>query len=118
MKKFLTLTALMCITAVLSFSCITTPISMTQSSTYIGDRIVAQNLGKTQGYHMVWSLFGLFMFGRPDIDMAIASALQKKGGDTIINVKCYEETDWFFFFSLNKVIVEGEAVTLQPLKQK
>ena len=51
------------------------------------------------------------MIGRPDISMAIQNALQVKGGDALINVTCYEETAWFFFVSMHKVIVEGEAVT-------
>jgi hypothetical protein len=99
-------------------ACITTPVGITTSSHYIGDRTIAQNLGKTRGRHTTWSLFGVWMFGTPDIDSAVQEALQKKGGEILINVRCYEELNWYLFFGLHRVIIEGDAVTLQPQKQR
>lgn len=99
-------------------SCITTPVGMTTSSSYIGDRAIAQNLGKAHGVHTTWSLFGVCMFGTPDIDSAVQEALHQKGGDVLINVRCYEEFRWYLLFGINRVIVEGDAVTLQPQRQR
>ena len=73
-------------------------------------KTVAENLGKVQGSDTAFSFLGLFMFGRPDIDMAIKDALQSKSGDTLINVRCYETSRWFLLLGTNTVIVEGEAV--------
>jgi hypothetical protein len=100
------------ITMVLLLSaCITTPVSVTSSTTPVHDKKVAVNYGPVQGSHRAWSVFGLWMIGRPDIDKAIQNAIQQKGGDALINVTCYEKTAWFFFVSMHTVVVEGEAVS-------
>lgn len=91
--------------------CITSPVAMTSSSTPVHDKKIIMNYGPVQGSHRVWSAFGLWMVGRPDIDLAIQDALKKKGGDALINVSCYQKTSWFFFVSENRVVVEGEAVS-------
>jgi hypothetical protein len=93
-------------------SCMTAPITVTSSTTPIHDKIISANHGRVQGSHRAWSVFGLWMVGRPDIDAAIKDALSKNGGDALINVTCYENTAWFFFVSSHTVVVEGEAVTL------
>jgi hypothetical protein len=92
-------------------SCLTTPVSVTSSTTPVHDKKVTVNYGPVQGYHRAWSVFGLWMIGRPDIDKAIQNALQQKGGDALINVTCYEKTAWFLFVSMHTVVVEGEAVS-------
>jgi hypothetical protein len=95
----------------LQSACITTPVSVTSSTTPVHDKKVAMNYGPVQGSHRAWSVFGLWMIGRPDIDKAIQNAIQQKGGDALINVTCYEKTAWFLFVSMHTVIVEGEAVS-------
>lgn len=95
----------------LQYGCITSPVAVTSSTTPVHDKKIIMNYGPVQGTHRVWSVFGLWMIGRPDIDLAIQDALKKKGGDALINVSCYEKTSWFFFVSENKVVVEGEAVS-------
>ncbi len=91
--------------------CITSPVAVTSSTTPVHDKKIIMNYGPVQGTHRVWSVFGLWMVGRPDIDLAIQDALKKKGGDALINVSCYQKTSWFLFVSENKVVVEGEAVS-------
>jgi hypothetical protein len=93
-------------------ACITSPVTVTSSTTPIHDKKITSNYGRVQGSHRAWSVFGLWMIGRPDIDIAIQDALMKNGGDALINVTCYETTAWFFFVSSHTVVVEGEAVTL------
>jgi hypothetical protein len=92
-------------------ACITSPVALTSSTTPVHDKKIIMNYGPVQGSHRVWSVFGLWMVGRPDIDLAIQDALKQKGGDALINVSCYEKTAWFFFVSMHKVVVEGEAVS-------
>ncbi len=95
----------------LEHACITSPVAVTSSTTPVHDKKIIMNYGPVQGSHRVWSVFGLWMVGRPDIELAIQDALKKKGGDALVNVSCYEKTSWFFFVSENKVVVEGEAVS-------
>ncbi len=100
------------IIAVVFSSCSTTPVCVTSSLSPLSGKVITENLGKCQGSDTAWSFLGLFMIGRPDIDMAIKDALSQKGGDTLINVRCYEVYRYYFLFGLNTVVVEGEAVRL------
>ncbi len=99
--------------AVLQISCMTTPVTVTSSTTPLQNRKITADHGRVQGSHKAWSVFGLWMIGRPDIDLAIKDALSKKGGDALVNVTCYERTAWFFFVSMHQVFVEGDAVSLE-----
>jgi hypothetical protein len=103
---------------VLQSACITTPVAITSSTTPVHDKKIIMNYGPVQGSHRVFSAFGLWMVGRPDIDLAIEDALKKKGGDALINVTCYEKTSWFFFVSMHKVVVEGDAVSFEKIIPK
>jgi hypothetical protein len=107
------MTMLLCttLTATLLTSCITTPVAVTSSTTPMQDKKITMNYGPVKGMNRTWSLFGLWMIGRPDIDKAIQDALKQKGGDALINVTCYEKTAWYFFFAFHYVVVEGEAVS-------
>jgi len=91
-------------------SCTTSPICVTSSVTPLQGKVIAENLGKTEGKHTAVSIFGVYMIGRPDLDKAIKRALEKKGGDTLINVRCYETFGNFLVVTTNTVTVEGEAV--------
>jgi hypothetical protein len=103
------------ITAALVFgSCSTSPISYTSSVTPMEGKRVVENLGKTQGKDSAYSILGIYMIGRPDLDLALKSAIEKKGGDTLINVSCYETYSWFILFSITTVSVEGDAVRFIP----
>lgn len=117
------------IVALLQTACITSPVAITSSTTPLHDKKIIMNYGPVQGFHRAWSVFGLWMVGRPDIDMAIADALKKKGGDALINVSCYQKKGYYFFVTETRVVVEGEAVSFdkgstesmkskQPVKQK
>ena len=97
-------------------SCITAPVCLTSSTTPIQEKAVMQNLGKTEGTSSTWSVLGLWMIGRPDIGAAIDEAVQKKDGDALINVRCYETFRWYLLFSTTTVRVEGEAVKFQQKK--
>jgi hypothetical protein len=109
--------SLILITTLLA-SCRTAPVAMAPSNTPLLDRKVEANLGKTSGSHSVWSLFGIWMFGRPDVEEAVKSAVTSKQGDALINVKCYQSIKWFIFFTIDTVTVEGEAVLLGREKEK
>jgi len=101
----------MLLAAVLIFnSCSTSPICATSSVTPMQGKVISENLGKAEGRDTAFSILGLYMIGRPDLGIAIDEALKKKGGDTLINVSCYETFGWFLLFSTNTVKVEGEAV--------
>ena len=103
--------------AILIFSsCSTTPISYTYSITPMEGKRVVEYLGKTEGKDSAYSILGIYMIGRPDIDLALRYAIEKKGGDTLINVSCYETYSWFILFSKTTVSVEGEAVKFIPDK--
>ena len=108
--KHIRLTVLITVLAGFISACSTSPVCVTSSLTPMAGKTVAENLGKVQGSDTAFSFLGLFMFGRPDIDMAIKDALQSKSGDTLINVRCYETSRWFLLLGTNTVIVEGEAV--------
>ncbi|OHD65415.1 MAG: hypothetical protein A2176_15800 [Spirochaetes bacterium RBG_13_51_14] len=94
-------------------SCITTPVTVTSSTTPMHDKKIIMNYGPATGSNRTWSLFGVWMIGRPDIEKAIQDALKKNGGDALINVSCYEKTWWFLFFALHYVVIEGEAVAFE-----
>jgi hypothetical protein len=84
----------------------------------MSNKVVIENLGPTSGEDSAVSLFGLFMFDRPDIDKAIERAITNKGADTLINVKCYETTAYTILFYRTTVRVEGEAVKLGDIPKE
>ncbi len=98
-------------------SCSTVQVSMTSSSTPLHNKVIKENLGKTQGSDSVFLLFGIWMFGEPDIDLAIDNALSDKGADALINVRCYESTTWFILFSITKFKVVGDAVIFETTEE-
>ncbi len=112
-KHFKTIIILFCIAFMLS--CATTPVSITSSNTPLNDKKIAENLGKVEGERKFncFAIFGLWMIQKPDIQSAIDDALYKKKADALINIKCYEEWQYYFFISFTRVIVEGEAVKFQ-----
>jgi len=112
--KFKILSAVAAATILIFNSCSTSPISYTSSVTPMEGKRVVEYLGKTEGKDSAYSILGLYMIGRPDLDLALKSAIEKKGGDTLINVSCYETYGWFILFSRTTVSVEGEAVKFVP----
>jgi hypothetical protein len=101
------------IAALAASGCKTTPITATASTTPLHDKTIEVNHGKVRGSHRAWSVFGLWMVGRPDTDKAIQKALEIHGADALINVTCYERMAWYFFVSSHDVVVEGEAVVFR-----
>ncbi|MDY6933372.1 MAG: hypothetical protein SVZ03_04020 [Spirochaetota bacterium] len=93
-------------------SCITSPVCITSSTTPLNNTAKIENLGKTEGSDSAWSLFGLWMFGKPNIDTAIKEAVQKRDGNALIYVRCYETISYYILFSITTVTVEGEAIKL------
>jgi len=100
--------------AVFSSCSSTAPISYTSSITPMEGKRIVEYLGNTQGKDSAYSILGIYMIGRPDLDLALRSAIEKKSGDTLINVSCYETYSWYIFFSRTTVTVEGEAVRFVP----
>lgn len=96
--------------AALLTGCSTSPVCVTSSVTPMYGKTVSENLGKIEGSDTAYSFLGLFMFGRPDLDLAIKEAVEQKKADTLINVRCYETSRYFLLFGTTTVTVEGEAV--------
>ncbi|MCL2025607.1 MAG: hypothetical protein FWG92_02250 [Leptospirales bacterium] len=92
--------------------CSTTPICLTSAITPLDGKNIDANLGKAKGSDTAYSVLGLFMIGRPDIGTAVNNALTSSGGDTLINVRCYQTYYYFFFWSSSTVVVQGDAVKL------
>ena len=97
-------------TALLLSGCSTSPVCVTSSLTPLQGRTVTENLGHCKGSDTAYSVLGIYMIGRPDINIAIQKALDSKKGDTMINVRCYETYGYFLFFSTSTVTVEGDAI--------
>jgi hypothetical protein len=94
-------------------SCVTIPVGLTSSTTPLQNKVVENNLGAVSGTDTTWSLFCLWMFGRPDIEEAIQDALSQKKGDALINVRCYRTASYWVLFGIHSVRVEGDAVVLK-----
>lgn len=109
-KKLAGIVSLILIISLTVNACSTTPLCITSSTSPVNKHMEIKKLGKTSGTDSAWSVLGLWMVGRPDIDLALKEALKKKGGDVLINVRCYEDYKWYLFFSISRVVVEGEAV--------
>ena len=92
--------------------CSTMPVGIAPSITPLNEKTISANLGQAVGKDSAYSVFGLFMIGRPDIQTAVNNALNSSGGDTLINVHCYETWYYFLLFSVNTVAVHGDAVKL------
>jgi hypothetical protein len=99
-------------------ACSTTPVSLAPSIAPMGEKTVAENIGEARGESSAWSVLGLFMVGTPDISLAISSALSSSGGDTLIDVRCYEVYRYYVLFSTTTVVVEGKAVKLSGKRGK
>lgn len=108
--KHIGITSLLIVLILIIAGCTTSPVCVTSSVTPMSGKTITQNLGKCEGKDAAYSVLGLFMLGRPDLDLAIKDALSQKGGDTLVNVRCYETLNYFLLFSINTVTVEGEAV--------
>jgi hypothetical protein len=93
-------------------ACITTPVCMSPSTVPIQSKASVQGLGRVSGSDTAWSILGLWMWGRPDIDAAVREAMGAKGGDALVNISCYETWRYFLLFSTTTVRIEGEAVRI------
>ncbi len=116
MKKSFRATATLLLTILLLAGCIT-PMGMSPSNVPLHNKAITENLGKTEGSHTQWILFGLpiplhISLNKPDVDMAIAEALAAKKGDALINVRWYTKYYHFLLFSTSTLVIEGEAVKL------
>jgi hypothetical protein len=101
------------ISSLIFISCSTAPICIAPSNMPLQDKSVSENLGKTAGKDSAYSILGLYMIGHPDIEAAMKEAIEAKKGDALINIRCYETSGYFFFFSVNTVRVEGEAIKFE-----
>lgn len=110
MKKTIILISLAIVCLIFIFTCSTEPICMAPSSTPLNNRTILTNYGQVEGKYTAVSLFGLWMIDTPNLDLAINDALTKKGGDALINIRCYSSTKYYILFSLYSIIVDGEAV--------
>ena len=91
-------------------ACSTVPIASTSSATPLAGKTISENLGKVRGTDSAWSIFMLYMIGRPDIDVAMKEALESKGGDALTNVRIYRQWSGFLLVDRTTIIVEADAV--------
>ncbi len=98
-------------------ACSTTPVCLTASTTPLVGKQITENLGLSEGTDGAWSYL-MIMPGEPDLDAAIKQALARKGGDALINVRCYETSWTAILFGRSSVRVVGEAVKLAPAGDK
>jgi hypothetical protein len=116
--KYFSIVACALVLAALT-ACSTTPVCLTASTTPLEGKQITENLGLTEGTDdtSVTILF-MWMIGRPSLDDAIIQALIRKGGNALINVRCYQ-VEWnFILFQLTYIRVVGDAVTLAPAGEK
>jgi len=104
--------------ALIVLSCKTAPLCLAPSTTHIPRGAAVENLGHVSGSSSTWSLFGLWMWGRPDLADAVQQARESKNGDALINVTCYETERYYFLFTTTTVTVEGDAVKIIPEKTR
>ncbi|MCX7679170.1 MAG: hypothetical protein N2316_08110 [Spirochaetes bacterium] len=97
---------------ILHVRCVTTPLCISPSTIPIHGKMNLEKLGKTSGSSHAWSIFGLWMIGRPDMKIAIDEALRTKNAMALIDITCYETWRYFLLFSITTVYVEGEAVRI------
>ena len=114
MKRTLIITLIAGLAA--AAGCSTVPIASTSSATPLTGKTVEENLGKVKGSDSAYSILGLWMIGRPDMDAAMKEALAAKGGDALTNVRIYKRWSYFFLFDCTTVIVEADAVRFTPEK--
>ncbi len=117
-KNYRLLVGILALVTISQVSCITTPVCLTASNTPLHNKVIGKNLGPVRGESDPFrgagvngiSILMLWLLGKPDIDSAMNDALSKKGGDALINIRCYERTYYYLIFSTTRVIVEGEAI--------
>lgn len=116
-RKNVVFVALAVTAVLLCSSCASTPVPMLRSTVPIGEKQKFVNLGSSHGSATTWSFLGLWMKGRPDVDKAFRKAIEKKGGDAMIDVRCRETTLWFILASFTRVTVHGQVVKFQPTEK-
>lgn len=109
-RIFIVICGIYCITTLLS--CITTPVCITSSTTPIYGKMNIEKLGRAAGSSSAYSILGLWMIGKPDAKEAIEEALLVKNAHSLVDVYCYQTWQYFLFFSITTVYVEGEAVRI------
>jgi hypothetical protein len=114
MKRTLILTLIAGFAA--ATACSTVPIASTSSATPLEGKVISENLGKVKGSDSAFSILGLYMIGRPDMDAAMKEALASKGGDALTNVRLYKRWSYFVVVDCTTVLVEAEAVRFAPEK--
>ena len=77
-------------------------------------------LGRSEGESSTFFYFGLIPLTNPlNIEYALSQAVQKiPGGDTIINIKIWHETHYYFPLGTVSVVkVQGDVVSLKPVQE-
>ena len=113
MRKTRIISLILLLSTVLFFSCSTIPMGMTSSTTPLKGRVIFENSGRSEGEARSLSVLGLWMIGKPDIDLAIENAVRRKNGDALINVRWYEKTSYYLLFSITTVNVVGDVVKFE-----
>jgi hypothetical protein len=95
----------------------TTPVGISSSIAPMHNKKIVKQLGHTSGSDSAYSLLSLWMIGKPDTEAAIQQALEKKGADTLVNIKIYETYTTFGLWSVTTVIVEGDALQVSGVRK-
>lgn len=116
-RKNVVFVALAVTAVLLCSSCASTPVPMLRSTVPIGEKIKYESLGPSWGFAWTFSIFGLWMWDRPNIDEAFDQAIKLHGGDAMINVTCRERTYWLILTSITTVSVEGEVIKFKRMEK-
>lgn len=110
MKHFL-LFMLLIVTFV---GCAVVPVGLIDSSTPLdntnGKHRPYKVLGKADGSHGAFSLFGFIPFGKADFELAMNDAVRKLNGDALINVRYWNRGSYYFVGTYSSVEVEGDVI--------
>ena len=112
MKKYLSLLGVMSATVFLA-ACVTVPVALAPSNTYIGPNDVVTEIGPASGSAWGGTILGLPTGEIHQMEGAIKRALSSSGGDALIGVTVDFKTYNFFVATLMQTNVRGTAVKIK-----
>ena len=89
------------------------PLCIAPSNIPVSADEIEENLGQSEGSTSSHCILGIWMNKEPDIAAAIKEAVEKKEGDALINIQCYEKNRFYLFYSIKKIRITGEVVKLK-----
>lgn len=94
--------------------CAVVPVGLIDSSTPLentnGKHHPYKILGRAEGSHGAFSLFGFIPFGKADFELAMNDAVRKLNGDALINVRYWHRGSNYFVGTYSSLEVEGDVI--------